>query len=154
MTPIDLSIYAQYVRIKQVEQKDYIRCLVRNKDLVLQPEELVRQLLLIHLTRTLGYPLSLIQVEKEVKVNKLSKRFDIIVYNHEMQPHLLIECKSHTLKISQKGLDQIGRYNLVVQAPYIVLTNGNHFLCAAIDVANNAYTIIDEIPIHESPLQA
>lgn len=146
MNDIDLAPYAAHLDLRHVDGKDYLRCMIRKRNLVLQPEEMVRQLLLLYLVQDRGFSPAHIQVEKSIKVNNLNKRFDIIVYDTSMSPFILIECKSHTLPIRQSGLDQIGRYNLSIQAPYILLTNGIHYICAAINQEKKNYTIVSHIP--------
>jgi hypothetical protein len=96
--------------------------------LVLTPEEWVRQNFIRYLTRVMNYPSALIAVEKQLKLGELTKRFDILVYDAHHQPWMMIECKAMEVRLDQKVLDQILRYNMSVPVKYMILTNGLHCL--------------------------
>ena len=132
MIDINLHTYKEQLKIKKEKGAVYILCAIRKKYLVLQPEELVRQLLIQFLINE-GYPKEKIQVEKSVNVNGLYRRFDIIVYDRELKPYLLIECKSHTVKIDQTVFDQIANYNFALRAPYLMVCNGVQTYCCKLD---------------------
>lgn len=132
MIDINLHTYKERVKIKKEKGAVYILCAIRKKYLVLQPEELVRQLLIQFLI-VKGYPIEKIQVEKGINVNGLYRRFDIIVYDQEFQPYLLIECKSHTVKIDQQTFDQIASYNFALKAPFLMVCNGVQTYCCKLD---------------------
>ena len=87
-------------------------------------EEWVRQNIVQYLTQTLNYPQSLIAIEKEIKLNELKKRFDILVYDQQHKPWMLVECKASSISLSEDVLQQVLRYNLSVPVEYIVITNG------------------------------
>ena len=72
----------------------------------------------------MNYPKSLISVEDGMKVNKMLKRSDVVVYNRIGEVFLAIECKSTSIKLSQKSMDQLSIYNQEYKANYLVLTNG------------------------------
>ena len=90
----------------------------------LTPEEWVRQQLLHHMVEQLAYPSSLIGVEVAIKVGEVKKRCDAVVYNQDLQPLMLIECKAETVSITQKTLDQALVYNRKLNVPYLILYNG------------------------------
>lgn len=112
-------------RIKQEEGKDYIFDAIRKRWLLLTPEEWVRQNFIQYLVQVKSYPLSLIAVEKELRLGELKKRFDILVYDNEHQPWLMVECKAPEIKLTESVLQQALRYNISVPVKYIVITNGN-----------------------------
>jgi len=115
-------------KLKNSENKVFIFDVIRKKYIQLTPEEWVRQHWIHHLINKKGYPKSLISVEKQLLVNNLKKRTDIVIYNKLGKPHLIVECKAPSIKITQSVFDQIARYNLSLQAKYLVLSNGlNHF---------------------------
>ena len=145
MIDIDLHAYQSFIKTKKEKNVVYIFDAIRKKYLVLQPEELVRQLLIQYLIQN-GYPKEKIQVEKGIQVNGLYRRFDIIVYDASFQPYLLIECKSHTVKIDQSTFDQIASYNLSVQAPYLVVCNGVQTYCCELNFDSKKITPLDTIP--------
>lgn len=133
-------------RFKNSENKRLIFDGIRKKFVVLQPEEWVRQHCVEYLIRVKNYPKSWINVEKELKINNLKKRYDIVVFNQDGSIHLVVECKAPTIPISQDTFDQIARYNLKLNATYLMVTNGiNHYYCQ-MDFENERYTFLKDIP--------
>jgi predicted type IV restriction endonuclease len=119
---------------------------IRKKFVVLTPEEWVRQHVVKYLLLEKKYPKSLINVEKLVKVNGLNKRYDIVVFQPNGEIFLLIECKAPEVAISQQTFDQIARYNLKLNAQYLMVTNGlNHYFCQ-MDFENEQYVFLKEAP--------
>lgn len=100
---------------------------IRKKWLVWQPEEIVRQQLICHLIQSKNISPSLIGVEKEITYNDQKKRFDIIVFNREAKPFILIECKAPEVPISKGALEQVARYNSVMHAQHLLLFNGHQW---------------------------
>jgi len=133
-------------RLKNRENKRLIFDDIRKKFMVLQPEEWVRQHCVRFLIEEKQYPKSLINVEKELKVNGLNKRYDIVIYNSDGSIHLIVECKSPKITINQDAFDQIARYNLTLNASYLMVTNGiNHYYCK-IDSETECYQFLKDIP--------
>lgn len=122
---------------------------LRKKWLVLTPEEWVRQHTIAFLVMQRGYPAGLIGVEKTVKVNKMSKRFDIVCYNQEAKPVLLVECKAPEVEITQDVLDQALRYNSQLQVNYLFLTNGIRHVIGFIDYENKKLEYLKDVPNFE-----
>ena len=110
--------------IKIIDNQKFIFCLVRRKWILLTPEEKVRQFILHQLISEKSYPLKYISVEKTIKVNELSKRYDIVVFNQQLQAKVLIECKSEFIELNEKTLKQIATYNIQLKVPYLMVTNG------------------------------
>ncbi|WP_430896978.1 MULTISPECIES: type I restriction enzyme HsdR N-terminal domain-containing protein [unclassified Paraflavitalea] len=94
----------------------------------LSPEEWVRQHVLLYLTNTLNYPSALIAIEKELDLGGMKKRFDVLVYDRNHQPWLMIECKAMDVNLDVKVLEQVMRYGISIPAPYLVITNGSYTL--------------------------
>ena len=133
-------------RFKNNENKISIFDVVRKKFVILQPEEWVRQHCVHYLMDVKGYPISLINVEKELVINNLIKRYDIVVFNPNGSINILIECKANNVAINQSTFDQIARYNLAVKANYLMVTNGlNHYYCK-MDLKNSKYVFLKDIP--------
>ena len=133
-------------RFKNSENKIYIFDVVRKKFVILQPEEWVRQHVVHYLLDQKKYPLSLINVEKQLKVNGLVKRYDIIVFKSDGTIALLVECKAPEVTVTQITFDQIATYNLQVQAEFLMVTNGlQHFYCK-MDFDQEKYCFLKEIP--------
>nr|WP_235820816.1 type I restriction enzyme HsdR N-terminal domain-containing protein [Flavobacterium covae] len=119
---------------------------MRKKFIMLTPEEWVRQNVIRFLLEEKKYPKSCINVEKLIKINDLIKRYDIVVFQPNGSIFLLIECKAPEVKISQQTFDQIARYNLVLNAQYLMVTNGlNHYFCK-MDFENEKYIFLHNLP--------
>ena len=111
-------------RIKKEGEKRYIFDTIRKMWLLLTEEEWVRQNFVAYLIRELKYPSALIALEKEIFLNELKKRFDILVYDKTHQPWMMVECKAPTVLLSDDVLQQVLRYNVSVPVKYLVITNG------------------------------
>lgn len=141
-----LNFPAYDFRFKNTENKVYIFDVVRKKFVVLQPEEWVRQHVVHYLIFEKNYPLSLINVEKQLRVNNLKRRYDIVVFEPNGAIQILIECKAPEVSITQISFDQIARYNMQLQSEYLMVTNGlQHFYCK-IDHKQEKYTFLEHIP--------
>ncbi|WP_143307632.1 type I restriction enzyme HsdR N-terminal domain-containing protein [Chitinophaga vietnamensis] len=126
---ISIQFPAPDFKIVKNGDKELIFDRFRKKYVTLTPEEWVRQNFLQYLVRVLAYPSSLIGIEREILLGEMKKRFDIVVYNREMQPWMLVECKEMNVPLSQQTLEQVVRYNMVIPASYLVITNGLHTFC-------------------------
>lgn len=101
---------------------------IRKKWLVLNPEERVRQQLILFLLNIKKIPISHLSVEKAITVNGLTKRYDLVVFGADMKPQMVIECKAPEVEITQAVVEQAGRYNKTLRAPILGVTNGSaHF---------------------------
>lgn len=116
---------------------------VRKKWVLLTEEEKVRQFCLQQLIENHKFPISRISVERQITVNGLTKRYDIVVFNKLGDPHLVIECKAPHIPINQLVLEQAGRYNKTLKAEIIGVSNGveNRFFKIDFDTE-----MITEIP--------
>ena len=119
---------------------------IRKKNIILQPEEMVRQLMIQWLIENSTFSRNAIQVEKLVTVNKIRKRFDILLYNSNIQPYILIECKSPAVTINQSVFDQISVYNLAMKAPYLIVTNGHSSWMVQQNMEEKKYQFFSELP--------
>lgn len=133
-------------KLKSSENKTLIFDIVRKKYVIVTPEEWVRQHVVHFLLKEKNYPISLIAIEKQLKINKRVKRTDIIVYNKQGTPEILIECKAPSVKITQTTFDQIARYNLSANSNFLMVTNGlAHYFCQ-IDTDKETYIFLEDIP--------
>lgn len=133
-------------RLKTEYNKPLIFDCIRKKFVALQPEEWVRQHCINYLITVKKYPVSLINIEKELLINGLKKRYDIVIFNSDGSIHLVVECKAPHININQTVFDQIARYNLVLNATYLMVTNGiNHYYCT-MDYNEKHYTFLKTIP--------
>lgn len=143
---IDLLRYKDQLRVKREADKRYIFDRIRKKWLVLQPEEMVRQLVLEYLLQERGYNSNRISMERGLKVNTLDRRFDLLVYDKDIKPYLLIECKAPQVKISQSVFEQVSWYNSSLQVPYLMVTNGRENYCCWMDYETKHYRFLDAVP--------
>ncbi|NKI32429.1 type I restriction enzyme HsdR N-terminal domain-containing protein [Croceivirga thetidis] len=133
-------------RFKNSEKGVQIFDIIRKKFVVLQPEEWVRQHAVHYLIENLNYPKNYINVEKQLKLNKLTKRTDIIVFDAIGNLEILVECKAPYVNIDQLTFDQIARYNLAANAKFLMVTNGlSHYYCQ-MDYGDEKYNFIPELP--------
>lgn len=133
-------------RFKNSENKLYIFDIVRKKFVSLTPEEWVRQNTIHFLLQEKKYPQSLMNVEKQIQVNQLTKRYDIVVYRSDGSIFLAVECKAPQVKITQQIFDQIARYNMTLKAENLMITNGLHHIFYQIDYVNQKYVFLEELP--------
>lgn len=144
---IDLLRWQSSLDIVQKAGKTYVKDPIRKKNIILQPEEWVRQLLIQYFVNEAQFHRNQIQVEKTIIVNDLSRRFDIVIYDKDISPFVLVECKAPDVKITQSTFDQIAVYNMKLNAPYLIVTNGKTTYCAAINHDLKGYDFMDKIPI-------
>jgi len=120
---------------------------LRKKWIVLTPEEWVRLNFIQFLLEVKKYPVSLIAIEKEIKLGELKKRFDILVYNSKHEPWLMVECKAMDVQLNEGVLQQLLRYNMGLQVPFIIITNGNYTM--GWKKGETGLHEINELPGHE-----
>lgn len=143
---LQLNFPAYEFRFKNSENKVQIFDVIRKKFVVLQPEEWVRQHLIHYLIVEKKYPTSLINVEKQLDINGLKKRYDVVVFNSEGTIEILFECKAPEIKIEQNTFNQIAQYNMSLRANYLMVTNGmDHFYCK-MDFEQEKYEFLRDIP--------
>jgi len=111
-------------KLKKQKDQTYIFDQVRKKWLLLTPEEWVRQHLINFLIHEKKFPISLISIEKEIVLNDLKRRYDIVVYNKYLKPIVIIECKAPYIELDVAVVEQALRYNLIIKADYLMLSNG------------------------------
>ncbi|MEE2700377.1 MAG: type I restriction enzyme HsdR N-terminal domain-containing protein [Bacteroidota bacterium] len=145
MPQLNLPLTA--LKTKLVEGTTQVFGQVRKKYFVLTPEEWVRQHFINYLNKEKGYPLGLIGVEKMIKYNQLQTRADIVLYNNDGNPKMIVECKAPNIKITQDAFYQIARYNSKLKVKYLVVTNGMQHFCCQMDYENNKITFLEGIPV-------
>ena len=136
-------------RFKSSENKTLVFDEIRKKFMVLTPEEWVRQHVVQFLLKEKKYPRSHINVEKQLKVNKTIKRYDVVVYNKDGSIQLIVECKAPSVPINQLTFDQIARYNLTLNASYLMVSNGlEHYYCQ-MDFEAEKYVFLKDFPNYQ-----
>ena len=134
------------VKTKLVNSKEYLFDELRKKWILSTPEEEVRQQFWKYLHFEKKYPVSLMAIEKTIVINGLNKRFDLLIYDRNGNPNIIVECKSRNVKINESALDQILSYQYKIGAKYLVLTNGNETYCIGIDLSSKKVTYLEDIP--------
>ena len=143
---LELSFPKYEFTLKKNDEKRFIFDEIRKKYIELTPEEWVRQNCIKFLIKEKKFKSQLISIEKKITINKLIKRFDIIAHDNYGKPNLLVECKAPNIIINQKSFDQIIRYNKVIDAKYLMLTNGIiHYYCR-INKIDGKIDFLKEIP--------
>ncbi|WP_029037498.1 type I restriction enzyme HsdR N-terminal domain-containing protein [Salinimicrobium xinjiangense] len=133
-------------RLKNSENKIAVFDELRKKFILLTPEEWVRQHVVHFLLKEKNFPKSLLNVEKQLKIHDLVKRYDVIAYNPDGSIHLIVECKAASVPITQDTFDQIARYNLALRAQFLMVTNGlQHYFCQ-LDYEAEQYHFLKDIP--------
>ena len=142
----NLSLPVYDFKYTERENKKYIFDIIRKKYVLLTPEEWVRQNFIRYLLEEKGYIQSLVRVEMFFKLNRLSKRADIALFDRNGKPKVLVECKSPKIAISQVVFEQVARYNLSFKVDFLVVTNGMQHFCCKMDYEKKSYTFLKEIP--------
>jgi type I site-specific restriction endonuclease len=148
MQKLNLPEYKFRFRVR--DNKTEIFDEIRKKYLVLNPEEWVRQNLIKYFINVKNIPLGLISIEKTLKVNKLHKRTDIVVYDKKGKAVMIVECKAPSVKIGQKVFEQAALYNMGLKVPFLMVSNGQTHFCCEIDHEKKQYSFLNDIPNFET----
>jgi len=141
-----LALPACPLILEKIGEQYWVQDMIRKKWILLTPEEWVRQHMVHLLITHFGYTKNLIRLEGGHIYHRLKKRSDIVAYNREGSPFLLVECKSTEIPLNQQVLDQASRYNWDLKAPYICLTNGLKTLCFSVDLEQQRITPMTQVP--------
>jgi hypothetical protein len=144
MQALNLPTYS--FNIKSEGERKLILDVIRRKYVVLTPEEWVRQNFIQYLAEEKRFPLSLMSVERGFALNKLQRRYDILVYNRHALPFVLVECKAPDVRINHGAFDQIIRYNLSYKVRFLIVTNGLQHFCCKLNYEQNSHDFMKEIP--------
>lgn len=143
---MDLTLPGFDYKVRRQKGVVSIYDIIRKKYVVLTPEEWVRQHMVHYLIGSRSYPAALIAVEKEIDLYGLRRRFDIVCFDRQSAPYLIIECKAPTVPLSQAVFDQVFRYNLTIGAPYVAISNGIVHFCGRVDLQQH-FTMLADIPM-------
>lgn len=141
-----LNLPEMEVDIREHEGVLSIYDALRQKYVALTPEEWVRQHFTMWLINHRGFPRSFMANEVGLTVNGRQRRADTVVFTTTLQPLMVIEYKNAAVRITQKVFDQIVRYNMVYNAPYLAVSNGMNHYCCKIDFENHSYSFLREVP--------
>ncbi len=146
---INLNLPEYTFKLYKKDKRTKIFDEIRQKKIVLTPEEWVRQNFIRFLIEEKNYPKGLMAIEKGLKLNGLQKRTDILCYSKNGNPLLMVECKAPNISIKQSVFDQIGRYNIHFKLPYLIVTNGLEHYCALINFDTKQFSFLKEIPNYD-----
>ena len=141
--------YSKGIKFKKEDGTAYLFCTVRKTWIVVTPEEVVRQSAINYLS-FIGYSRSLISVERTITFNKMSKRYDIAVFDKNVNPLLLVECKKPDFKLNQASIDQASLYNQVLRCKCIWITNGHQHLIYQLDLDRQTIQNVNSLPLPEN----
>ena len=113
---------------------------------MLTPEEWVRQHMVRYLIDVKGFPISLISLEYRLSISGTSKRSDIVLFNHDAKPIVIVECKAPSVAITQDTFDQANVYNIALKVTHIIITNGLVHYCCTINPVARTLHFLNEIP--------
>lgn len=119
---------------------------LRRQYVALTPEEYVRQTFVAWMTGELHYPASIMANEVSLKLNGMSRRCDTVVFHPDGRPLMIVEYKAPEVTVTQTTFDQIARYNMVLRAEYLVVSNGLGTYCCHIDYRTGTYQFIPTVP--------
>lgn len=143
---------ANELKIMNKEGKGYVFDPVRKKYVILNPEEVVRQRLILYLINQKAYPVNLMRVEQKLKGKNEFFRSDIVIYDRNGNAKMIVECKAENVKINQDVFEQISKYNMQFKVDYLLVSNGlTNYICK-IDYKNNSYMFLNEIPTYNDIL--
>lgn len=144
--PVPLNLPASPLKLTKNQNKVYVFDILRKKNLILTPEEWVRQQWIHFLHTYKAYPLALMKTEGGLIMNDLQKRSDLLIYNNKGEKILLAEFKAPSVKITASTFEQISHYNTVHKIPLLLVSNGlEHYYCT-INFEAGTYNFIKDLP--------
>jgi len=147
MQKLNLPEYS--VKTRTLDGQQQIFDEIRMKYVTLIPEEWVRQHFINYLVKDRKFPKGLIAVEHPLVINQVSHRADIVAFSSQGKPLVVVECKAPEVQIKQNVIQQVSRYNILLKAPILILTNGLVHFCVRIDFEKNITLTLDSIPFFQ-----
>ncbi len=123
---------------------------LRKKHVAATPEEQVRQHFIQWLHTHRGYPLQLMASEYTIKLGRKNLRCDLVVFDKNLNPQIIVECKAPYVKLDNNVLAQIVNYNLILKVPHLIITNGESTFVCSYNPAVEKYEFVQDIPYHSS----
>ncbi|MDE6066294.1 MAG: type I restriction enzyme HsdR N-terminal domain-containing protein [Duncaniella sp.] len=148
--PPQLNLPPAQLTLRPAAKGVEVRDILRDKWVLLTPEEWVRQHFVHFLTHTLGYPAAMMANEVGITLNSTSRRCDTVVYARDLTPLMIVEYKAPTVRIDRKVFDQIVRYNIVLQVPYLLVSNGMEHYCFRVNRTTRRCTPLQSVPAYDS----
>ena len=143
---MELNLPSFDIRLHRDDEGVIIFDRLRKKFIILTPDEWVRQHFVNYLINHKGFPESLMANEIGITLNGTRRRCDTVVFDKHGSPMVIVEYKASSIVISQSTFDQIVRYNMVLHARYLIVSNGMNHYCCRIDYDNMSYDFLKEVP--------
>lgn len=134
---VPLNLPKAPLKLSKKGDAHYVWCVIRKKSLLLTPEEWVRQHLIHYLHHELRIPFARMAAEYSIQVNQLSRRCDIVVFDHEGKPTLIVECKAPEIALSEEVFYQIAQYNRTLNVALFMMSNGLHHVFGKINYSSD-----------------
>ena len=148
---VELNLPEYEYKVKKREDGSWsIWDRLRDRWVALTPEEWVRQHFVEWLITEKHFPAALMGNEVSLSQNGIARRCDTVVADRTGQPLVIVEYKAPSINITQKTFDQIVRYNMVLHARYLIVSNGLSHYCCEIDYEKKSYCFLEEIPLYEA----
>lgn len=146
--PIDLRLerFSHQLNVKLEGGKRMVLGKLRRRWLVLQPEEFVRQLLILFFIHDMKYNRNRITVERGMKVNDMPRRTDILIFDDDMRPFMLVECKAPKVPLATDTFRQAAQYNGPLRVPYLMISNGRESYVTKIDYERQDFAFLPSVP--------
>lgn len=142
----ELNLPPASLRLKEEDGETKVYDNLREKWIILTPEEWVRQHFVNWLNREYHYPFSLMANEVSLALNGTKKRSDTVIFRSNGTPMIIVEYKAPNVQITQEVFDQIARYNMSLNAEYLIVSNGLNHYCCKMDYINHTFHFIRKIP--------
>lgn len=143
---LDLPDYSNRIKLRlNLQGKREVFDPVRKTWVALTPEEWVRQNMTHYISERLQIPLERFSNEATIEFNGLSKRCDAIILDAEAKPLIIVEYKQPRVTISQKVFDQIAVYNMQLNVPYLIVSNGLQHIMCKVDREAKRYIFTDKL---------
>ena len=143
---LNLPAFQPTTRINPDTQLEEILDPQRHKYVRLTPEEWVRQHFVNYLITELGYPQGRLQNELPIRVGRMEKRCDTVVFDRNGRPAVIVEYKAPTVRLTQKVFDQIVRYNFALQVDFLMVSNGLQHYCCRLNRRLNRFEFLNQLP--------
>ena len=135
------------LRLRTEKNQTQVFDVIRKKYVLLTPEEWVRQHVIHFLIEEKQFPDGLMEVEKQITLFNTNKRVDILVRDKNLKPLLLVECKAAEVELTQTEINQLARYQITLQAPYCMLTNGMKHIIMKLE--NDTVVFLRKLPAYQ-----
>jgi len=140
-----LNLPSTELKIRKQGNKEFVLDRLRKQYVRLTPEEYVRQHFISFLIDCKNYPEGLLANEISIELGNLTRRCDTVLYDRFLKPQMIIEYKAPSVTINQKTFDQIARYNMSLQVPWLIISNGLQHYCCCIN-EKNEFSFVKDVP--------